>query len=135
MSNLENDSQVSFMRASGQTTKDINIPQFNLYVTLIDEELQEFKTAYAEFLANPEHNVTALTDVIDGLLDVVVTAKGALYSLGVPVPAAMEEIWQSNLSKISSSGVVLKREDGKVLKPEGYIPPNLKRFNKMYYRR
>lgn len=135
MNTPEDSSQVTFMRASGQTTKDINMQQFELYVALINEEMEEFENAYAEFLANPEHNVSALTDVIDGLLDVVVTAKGGLYSLGVPVPAAMEEIWKSNLTKISLCGLVEKRADGKVLKPAGYLPPNLKQFNKLYYRR
>ena len=109
--------------------------QFALYVTLMEEEIAEFTAAYAEFLSNPEHNVSALTEVIDGLLDIVVTAKGGLYSLGVPMHAAIEEVWKSNLTKISLSGLVEKRADGKVLKPAGYLPPNLKQFNKLYYRR
>ena len=131
----EEAAQVTFMRASGQTTKDINMQQFALYVTLMEEEIAEFTVAYAEFLSNPEHNVSALTEVIDGLLDIVVTAKGGLYSLGVPMLPAIEEVWKSNLTKISLSGLVEKRADGKVLKPAGYLPPNLKQFNKLYYRR
>jgi hypothetical protein len=36
---------------------------------------------------------------------------------------------RSNFAKIDqASGKVLKREDGKVLKPEGWKPPELARF-------
>jgi predicted HAD superfamily Cof-like phosphohydrolase len=46
-----------------------------------------------------------------------------------------EDIWdegaKSNLSKIdSATGKVIKREDGKILKPDGWKPPNFEKFVK-----
>jgi len=38
---------------------------------------------------------------------------------------------RSNLAKINpETGKVIKRQDGKVLKPEGWTPPELKQFLK-----
>jgi predicted HAD superfamily Cof-like phosphohydrolase len=36
----------------------------------------------------------------------------------------------TNFAKIEANGKVRKREDGKVLKPQGWEPPNLKPFLK-----
>jgi predicted HAD superfamily Cof-like phosphohydrolase len=46
-----------------------------------------------------------------------------------------ENIWdegaKSNLSKIDkATGKVIKREDGKILKPEGWKPPDFAKFVK-----
>ena len=42
-----------------------------------------------------------------------------------------DEFARSNLSKINSeTGKVIKRDDGKVLKPEGWTPPQLEQFTK-----
>ena len=58
----------------------------------------------------------------------VVTA-GALHSLGVDPEGAWKEVMRSNFDKIDpDTGLVKKREDGKVLKPEGWQPPHLAPF-------
>ena len=44
-----------------------------------------------------------------------------LYSLA-------EEVMSTNFAKIGEDGKVRKREDGKVLKPVGWVPPNLTKF-------
>jgi predicted HAD superfamily Cof-like phosphohydrolase len=45
---------------------------------------------------------------------------------GYKVDAAWNEVSRSNLAKINlATGKVEKREDGKVLKPAGWTPPNL----------
>jgi predicted HAD superfamily Cof-like phosphohydrolase len=44
----------------------------------------------------------------------------------LPQQKIWNEVSRSNLSKISPNGKVIKREDGKVLKPEGWSPPNIK---------
>ena len=47
------------------------------------------------------------------------------------VEGAWNEVARSNLSKIDpTTGKVNKRNDGKVMKPEGWTPPNLKPFVK-----
>jgi predicted HAD superfamily Cof-like phosphohydrolase len=50
---------------------------------------------------------------------------------GYDVSGAWNEVARSNLAKIDTqTGKVKKREDGKVLKPEGWTPPDLKQFVK-----
>jgi predicted HAD superfamily Cof-like phosphohydrolase len=48
---------------------------------------------------------------------------------GYDVDAAWAEVARSNLAKIDpATGKVIKRPDGKVLKPEGWTPPALDKF-------
>lgn len=136
MKSKETLSQLKFMEASGQTTDKFNFEQFELYLDLVEEEALEMFNSYNDFVSDSPELIKnkCLEGIIDGLVDVVVTAKGALISLGVDVDSAMEEVWKSNLSKIQLDGAVIKREDGKVMKPPTYIPPDFSRFvDKMHY--
>lgn len=109
--------QQIFMLASDQTTGVENIEQYKLYHTLIKEEVQEL-----------EDSVTREDDV-DALIDILVVTIGALHSIGVDVNGAWHEVHASNMAKIDpETGKVRKREDGKVLKPEGWKPPELKQY-------
>lgn len=61
----------------------------------------------------------------DFIFDIILLAK----YLDFDFVGAYNEVARSNMSKVDSiSGKVLKREDGKVLKPETYSPPNLSPF-------
>lgn len=49
-----------------------------------------------------------------------------LISLGADAEGAWKEVMRTNFAKIDKdTGKVRKREDGKVLKPTGWTPPNL----------
>jgi len=112
--------QARFMRACNQPTGAWNEPQFNLYTKLIQEEVEELWVANAA--ANP-------TECLDALIDIMVVTIGAIHSLGVDGEGAWAEVMRSNLDKIDPiTGFVTKREDGKVLKPEGWKPPELDQF-------
>ena len=51
--------------------------------------------------------------------------------MGADAEGAWKEVMRSNLSKIDKeTGMVRKREDGKVLKPIDYSPPDLALFVK-----
>jgi predicted HAD superfamily Cof-like phosphohydrolase len=53
--------------------------------------------------------------------------------MGADAEGAWKEVLRTNLAKIDpASGKVIKREDGKVLKPEGWTPPKLADFLKGY---
>jgi predicted HAD superfamily Cof-like phosphohydrolase len=106
-----------FMLASGQTTGIENIDQYRLYHNLIKEEVQELEDS------------TTREDDVDALVDILVVTIGALHSIGVDVEGAWNEVHRSNMAKVDAgTGVVLRREDGKILKPEGWQPPNLKQY-------
>jgi len=112
--------QSKFMRACDQTVDKFNESQYNMYVSLIDEEHQELQTA----IANKDR-----VEQLDALIDILVVTIGAIHSAGFDAEGAWREVMRSNLSKIDKeTGMVRKREDGKVLKPISYSPPNLALF-------
>ena len=112
--------QEKFMRACDQTTDAFNGTQFDMYCALIEEEHKELKQALA---ANDD------VEIVDALLDIIVVTVGALHSLGADAEGAWKEVMRTNFAKIDrETGKVRKREDGKVLKPVGWTPPDLKPY-------
>lgn len=112
--------QESFMLSCDQSVGSYNQKQFDLYVNLIREELQELN----ESIEN-EDNVEKL----DALIDILVVTIGAIHSMGANAQGAWDEVMQTNFAKVDSqTGKVRKREDGKVLKPDDWQPPNLRPF-------
>ncbi len=112
--------QEKFMRACDQTVDSFNKEQFDLYVNLIDEEVKELKEAIA---AND------IVEILDALEDIVVVTIGAMHSAGFNGEGGWKEVMSTNFAKIDKeTGKVRKREDGKVLKPTGWVPPELAPF-------
>jgi predicted HAD superfamily Cof-like phosphohydrolase len=112
--------QEKFMRACDQSAGEFNVAQFNLYTNLIEEEFKELKVAV--------DNVDRV-ETLDALIDIVVVTIGALHSMGADVEGAWKEVMKTNFAKIDhETGKVRKRDDGKVLKPIGWEPPQLGQF-------
>jgi len=108
------------MRACNQTVGAWNETQFNLYTSLIQEEVDELWAANAA--ADPK-------ECLDALIDILVVTVGAIHSLGADGAGAWNEVMRTNFAKIDpATGRVNKREDGKVLKPEGWTAPELDQF-------
>jgi predicted HAD superfamily Cof-like phosphohydrolase len=62
-------------------------------------------------------------------MDMIWVILGFCKMKGYDVDAAWAEVARSNLAKIDpTTGKVVKRPDGKVLKPEGWTPPALDKF-------
>jgi len=59
------------------------------------------------------------------MADVMVVVVGTAQLFDIPFTEVFEEVMRSNMSKIPEDGVVLRREDGKVLKPPTYSPADL----------
>lgn len=115
MSNMYNDVK-TFIEACDQ---ERTVENSNLYWNLIEEE-------YSEFLDAPND-----TEELDACMDMIWVILGLCYMKGYNVEGAWNEVARSNLSKINpETGKVIKREDGKVLKPEGWTPPSLEQFTK-----
>lgn len=110
----------TFMKAAGQTVDEQNEEQAKLYEKLITEEYIEFRDAIAD---------RNKTEQLDACFDLIWVAIGYMKSMGWDCEASWFEGAASNLSKIDQdTGKVLKRADGKVLKPEGWMPPNFRKF-------
>jgi predicted HAD superfamily Cof-like phosphohydrolase len=64
--------------------------------------------------------------IADGLADVIYVAVGAALEFGIPLDRVWAEVHRSNMAKVDqATGKVVKRADGKVLKPEGWTPPDV----------
>ena len=113
--------QEKFMKACGQTVGgEFDQDQFNLYVKLIEEETSELAEAIAA------HDQV---ETLDALIDILVVTIGAIHSMGSDAEGAWKEVMKTNFAKIDKeTGKVRKREDGKVLKPTGWVPPDLTKF-------
>jgi predicted HAD superfamily Cof-like phosphohydrolase len=112
--------QEKFMKACDQSVDSFNESQFNLYTKLIQEEVDELWTANAD---------ADQVECLDALIDILVVTIGAIHSMGADAEGAWKEVMRTNFAKIDhETGKVRKREDGKVLKPQGWSPPDLKPF-------
>lgn len=109
--------QAQFMRLCGQTVGTENIDQYALYLNLIKEEVQEL-----------EDSRTREGD-LDALIDILVVTIGAIHSAGFKGEVAWQEVMRTNFAKVDPvTGKIRKRSDGKILKPDGWTPPNLEPF-------
>jgi predicted HAD superfamily Cof-like phosphohydrolase len=119
MTKVFRDVQV-FMAAAGQTTAEENIPQSSLYHNLIVEEYNEYIAA---------RNAKDDVEIIDACFDTIWVIVGYMLSRGWDLDRIWDEGALSNLKKIDKeTGKVLKRPDGKVMKPEGWQPPDFSKF-------
>ena len=107
------------MKACDQTVAQYNMAQFMLYRNLIDEECKELAQAC---------EADDAVETLDALIDILVVTIGAIHSMGADGEGAWKEVMATNFAKIGEDGKVRKREDGKVLKPQGWVAPNLKPF-------
>jgi predicted HAD superfamily Cof-like phosphohydrolase len=130
MSNVFRD-QAKFMNACGQTVGETNEDQFKLYLKLIKEEYNELLEAQGlnQNLDRVDYLPVDKVETLDALIDIMVVTIGALQSLGVDAEGAWKEVMSTNFAKIDSlTGRVRKREDGKVMKPTGWQPPELTKY-------
>ena len=124
MSKVFTDVEV-FLQACGQQHANYPTGQNDLsrlYQNLIIEEYNEFRDALA---AGND------AEQLDACFDMMWVIIGYMKSRGWDCERAWDEGAQSNLSKIDKeTGKVIRREDGKILKPEGWQPPNFEKFVK-----
>jgi predicted HAD superfamily Cof-like phosphohydrolase len=114
--------QEKFMKACDQSVGKFDEDQYNMYLGLVEEEMKELQLA-----------IDSLDQVeqLDALIDILVVTIGAIHSAGWDAEGAWKEVMRTNFAKIDKeTGKVRKREDGKVLKPQGWSPPDLKPFVK-----
>ncbi len=106
----------AFGQRIGQTPafpEDIN--ERALRIDLLEEEFKEYLDA--------EESLD-IVGIADALADIVYIACGTAVSYGIPLDKVFEEVHRSNMAKLVD-GKPIYRADGKVLKPEGWTPPQI----------
>lgn len=113
-----------FMELCGQITHskklvldDTNAAQMELYRELIAEEFRELEEAMRD---------KNIEEIADACGDIIWVVLGLMNTCGIPLLPVWEQIYLSNMSK-TQDGKIVKREDGKILKPDTYFPPDIKR--------
>lgn len=111
----------------GTTPKIPDHDSAELRIRLVDEEHEEFKEAMRR---------DDLVGIADAIADLIYVVVGTAITYGIDLPAVWHEVQRSNMAKKGGG----RREDGKVIKPAGWTPPdvagvleNQKPLNETYY--
>ena len=118
------DFHIAFGQRVGQSPlipEDYN--ERDLRINLLEEEFKEYMNA-------EEKN--DITEIADALADIIYIACGTAVSYGIPLDKVFAEVHRSNMAKLVD-GKPIYREDGKVMKPEGWTPPQLEQFTKFQF--
>lgn len=109
-----------FRVACGDVVSDVpklpNQATLRLGHKLIKEEVRELIDAVIDADA-PE--------VLDALGDILYLTYGLAVAAGYDLDEAFDRIHAANMAKVGADGKVRRREDGKILKPNGWTPPDM----------
>ena len=85
---------------------------------LMAEEVQEYFEG---------ENNNDLENIAKELADIIYIVCGTAVSYGIPLDRVFDEVHRSNMAKLVD-GKPVRRDDGKILKPEGWTPPDIKKI-------
>lgn len=148
--------QQKFMKACGQKPSHDLAKLYRKLMAEELAEMDAAMDAFFQEEVTRRQKVDAYIAMFDGVIDVLVTTIGFGIAMNFPMQAGWDEVTRSNLSKLiqmpcsvcegtgsvrfadggcdcaNCSGTgkhlfAVKQADGKVIKAEGYFPPNLKR--------
>ena len=120
MTNMFNDVK-EFQTAVGQNVSDKpELPdpaERELRIRLLKEEYEEYIQGECK---------SDLENIAKELADIIYIVCGTAASYGIPLDRVFESVHASNMAKLVD-GKPVRRADGKILKPEGWQPPDIKR--------
>lgn len=111
-----------FMDACDQKVRfipdaEISDKEHELRVDLINQEVCELFDAMAS------HNIV---EIADALADIIYVVKGTANTYGIDLGRVFNIVQKSNMMKVGPDGHVTKNPLGKVQKPEGWKPPDIR---------
>lgn len=117
------DKVAEFFRASGKRpfTKDDKID--GSIISCVIEEANELKEAFWDYTMNP--TVQTRANLCKEWADAQYVISQVAVYLDIPADASLNRVHANNMTKVID-GKVRRREDGKILKPEGYVPADMK---------
>lgn len=106
-------------QVDGHTGRVTDQNTIQVYAHLVDEEYKEF--------------ITAPTDEnkLNEAMDIIWVALGYCIARGWDVEGAWKELTRANMSKLQvdpTTGQLKRRADGKILKPDGWVSPDMTPF-------
>jgi len=121
----------AFHKACGQPVLDRPaVPsreRIELRARLILEEAQEVDEAFA-WVVVAQHNdhPPNLAPLAKELADLIYVCAGTALEFGIPLDRVWQEVQRSNMAKAGPNGEVVFDANGKVTKPEGWTPPDIR---------
>jgi predicted HAD superfamily Cof-like phosphohydrolase len=116
----------AFGQKDGKWPRPLERNDYNLRHTLMEEENNEYLEACEK---------NSLVEIADALGDQLYILCGTILKHGMQdiIIDVFNEIQASNMSKLGDDGKPVLREDGKILKGNGYFKPNLSKFINQSY--
>ena len=93
----------------------------DLRKTLICEEYNEVTEQFDRLISGDNDDLTSL---VHELTDLLYVTYGAIWACGVDPDPVFEEVHRANMRKLDGP----RRADGKVLKPEGWQPADVRKI-------
>lgn len=93
----------------------------------VEDLATEYKEAHEHLVSYLTITPSFKVELLDSLVDQIVTAVGVGHMMGMDVLGALSEVNRSNYSKFEGGKAVFD-ENGKIKKGKHYSPPNLKPF-------
>lgn len=93
----------------------LEIQRLNMH--LIKEEWEELQDAV---------EVCDLVEMADAMADLIYVIVGMAVTHGIPLEEVFAEVHRTNMAKFPEGKVLRRASDGKVMKPEGWRPPDIK---------
>lgn len=90
----------------------------------LDDWGRDFKSGFYDFevaTADPHK-------LLDDDVDQFVVTVGSLLSQGADINGAINEVNRANMAKVWPDGTMHRDANGKIVKPEGWTPPDLTPF-------
>jgi NTP pyrophosphatase (non-canonical NTP hydrolase) len=98
----------------------------DMKIGLIQEEYDEFFEALGVEVGQLQDKPEKFKeDILKEMCDMVYVILGYAAYRGWDFDSAFTRVHNSNMSKIPADGVIKYRADGKVQKPDSYVPANL----------
>ena len=101
-----------FEQKIGSTPGFSDEDTMKLRIALVEEEFLELKQAYEE---------KDFPSFVDAIADSIYVLLGTATATGVDLEPIWEEVQKTNMAKAVGNN----RADGKLLKPEGWSPPDI----------
>lgn len=128
----------AFAEAAGGNLKDVSAETRSLRKRVLTDPTEGEVAEYLQAEAEDD-----LVEVVDGLLDMIVCAWGALLAYVGPeaAKACAAEVTRSNLDKVIGVfdfaagqwvSLPIKDEGGKIIKPPGWTPPDIAAVLRQY---
>ena len=112
-----------FLKAAGKKPLERGDEYDKSYENNLLEEANELVEAMRDYYENP--GVATRANLCKEWADVQVVLSNIAVYLDIPASPSFNRVHNNNMTKVVG-GKILRREDGKILKPDGYVKADMR---------